>query len=166
MRHIFRAMSAVWRIGGPSTPATDGNLERLDNGIINASRRASSATMEALRLQGNGSAYTLPPEGELERQLTAYFDNTGCLFPFIHPLSFLETYEQVKSSGFTTVRRTWLGLLNMILAIATNTNYDEHVSALQRISKSEVFYDRAVSLSKTQMLRGTNIEIGRVRKLC
>lgn len=158
-------MSAIWQIKGPATPATDGNLERLDNGIINASRRPSSAaTMESLRMRGDGSAYTLPPEAELEHQLKVYFDSTGLLFPFIHPPSFLDTYQQVKSSGFTTVRRTWLGLLNMILAMVAIVNYDEHGSAVQRISKSEVFYDRAVSLSKTQMLRGTNIEIGRARR--
>jgi hypothetical protein len=46
----------------------------------------------------------------------------GLLFPYIYPPVFLETYHQMVQENFTGVRRTWLGLLNMILAMSTITD--------------------------------------------
>ncbi|KAH0279183.1 hypothetical protein KCU91_g1929, partial [Aureobasidium melanogenum] len=159
MRHVFGAMSIVLNLQNPPTPATDPNLDRLDNGIINASRRLSPIPDPNPGSQNQLSPYTLPPEAELEVQLAAYFENTGFLFPFIHPPSFLETYKSVKDNRFTKVRRTWLGLLNIILAMATSTDYRNGASAIERTARSDVFYNRALTLCNTQMLRGTNIEI-------
>lgn len=160
MRHVFGALSVVLNLPNIPTPATDPNLDRFDNGIINASRRPSPVP-ESIRKQDQASPYTLPPEAELEARLTAYFDNTGFLFPFIHPPSFLETYKTVKDQGFTKVRRGWLGLLNIILAMVISTDYRNESSASERDARSDVYYNRALALCNTQMLRGTNIEIGK-----
>lgn len=161
MRHVCGAMPVVMNMQDIPTPATDLNPDRFDNGIINASRRFSSLPESNPGHHLQWSPYTLPPEADLEAQLAAYFDNTGFLFPFIHPLSFLETYKSVKENKFTKVRRTWLGLLNIVLAMATSTDCRDEVSAIERTAASDVFYKRALTLCNTQMLRGTNLEIGK-----
>ncbi|EEU34766.1 uncharacterized protein NECHADRAFT_44681, partial [Fusarium vanettenii 77-13-4] len=75
------------------------------------------------------------------------------------------TYEggvRFRASGFrTNVRRTWLGLLNMIFAMATCTSCWEESGSDYRFEQSDVYYRRARELCQTQMFRGTTLEIGK-----
>jgi hypothetical protein len=97
----------------------------------------------------------------MKRLISAYFANTGLLFPYIHEQEFLDTYERFQASGFRTdVRRTWLGLLNMILAMATCTSCWEDSGSETHFEESDIFYRRAQELCQTQMFRGTTLEIG------
>ncbi|KAK2478753.1 hypothetical protein H9L39_08127 [Fusarium oxysporum f. sp. albedinis] len=95
----------------------------------------------------------------MQRLIRAYFDNTGLLFPYIHEQEFLDTYERFRASGFRgNVRRTWLGLLNMILAMATCTSCWEDSGSETTFEESDVYYRRAQELCHTQMFRGTTLE--------
>lgn len=89
-----------------------------------------------------------------------YFSDTGLLFPYLHEETFLDTYAEMKRTNFTKVRRTSLGLLNMVMALATSTTVGNDMSAEQRAEVSNVYYQRAVSLCDKQILRGTSLEIG------
>jgi len=110
----------------------------------------------------NVGANLLPPHAETLELIRAYFSNTGLLFPFIHEETFLATYEEMRSQNFTAkLRRTWLGLLNMILAMAVCTTGWAEDTAKYRAEQSDVFYRRAKELCKTQMLRGTTLETGK-----
>jgi hypothetical protein len=102
----------------------------------------------------------LPPYEDIERLVQGFFDNTGRLFPYIHRPSFMETYHRAKQSGFTDVRRTWLGLLNIILAMATRADATRQDTNRVFID-SDIFYKRGEELCKTQMFRGTTLEIGK-----
>lgn len=64
--------------------------------------------------------------------------------------------------NFKKVRRTWLGLLNMILAMATITRAPGNADADTRISESDVFYQRGLALCGSEILRGTTLEVGEV----
>ena len=44
------------------------------------------------------------------------------MFPYIHEPTFMETYEQMIAVILTAVRRTWPGLLNIILVMASNAD--------------------------------------------
>lgn len=87
-----------------------------------------------------------------------FFSDTGALFPFIHGPSFQETYELVKRNGFRQARRSWLGLLNAILAMATVTSAGWTVTATDRAAKAEVYYTRAKALCLDQMLHNASLE--------
>lgn len=89
-----------------------------------------------------------------------YFSNTGLLFPYIYPPVFLETYHQMSRENFTKVRRTWLGLLNMVLAMSSMTAATGGAKADVRIAESDVFYERGLGLCGSEILRGTTLEVG------
>ena len=67
----------------------------------------------------------------------------------------------MKKNNFKKVRRTWLGLMNMIMAIAIGTKVVVGVSAEDRARESDIYYKRAVGLCEKQILRGTSLEIGK-----
>lgn len=89
-----------------------------------------------------------------------FFSDTGALFPFVHGPSFMETYERVKKKNFRKSRRSWLGLLNAILTMATVTSASWNVTATDRAAKAEVFYKRAKALCLDQMLHNASLETG------
>lgn len=63
--------------------------------------------------------------------------------------------------NFTKVRRTWLGLLNMVLAMATITATPGGAKADARIAESDVFYQRGLGLCGSEIIRGTTLEVGK-----
>ena len=136
----------------------------LDIGVIGVSQPPSPTT----RPQGsknntrNGiNLYALPPEDVARELIKQYFDDTGLLFPYIHEQTFLNTYDETKKSNFTKVRRTWLGLLNIIMAFATSTRIESGHTAEKRAQVSDVYYHRAAGLCEKQIMRGTSLEVGK-----
>jgi hypothetical protein len=91
--------------------------------------------------------------------LQQYFSNTGLLFPYIHEKTFLTTYAEAQANGFKEVNRTWLGLLNIILALVTSTEIRTNQSAQERAALSDIYYQRAIGLCDKQVMRGTSLEI-------
>ncbi|KAJ3460853.1 hypothetical protein MRS44_011720 [Fusarium solani] len=168
MRHILRAIkkrqSAHRRL---SSQASASEFSTYEGGIINTFNTFTSKSPgAALSHIHNISANILPPDHEMQRLIRAYFSNTGLLFPYIHEEAFLDTYERFRASGFrTNVRRTWLGLLNMIFAMATCTSCWEESGSDYRFEQSDVYYRRARELCQTQMFRGTTLEIGTQRSV-
>ncbi|KAL5591122.1 hypothetical protein FOBRF1_014679 [Fusarium oxysporum] len=161
MRHIFAALSR--KSGTRETPASQSKDTPAlhDQGLFIAAKPFSSASVaDPSAGQPAGlDTNVLPPDYEVEALLLAYFSNMGLLFPYVHKQTFMDTYQDLKSQGFSTsVRRTWLGLLNMILAMATSTASQDSVSSPSRRTSSDVFYRRAQKLCRNQMLRGTTLE--------
>lgn len=104
--------------------------------------------------------FTLPSQKETLELIQRYFSNTGLLFPYIYPPVFLDTYHQMVRENFSRVRKTWLGLLNMMLAMATITEIPGGATAGARIKESDVFYQRGLGLCGSEILRGTTLEVG------
>lgn len=167
MRHIFRAMNKRCPITQEGiTPLSSSNLGLYQANMVTASRPISPSSCQPNGLEDRQTIQTniLPPDHETQRLLRCYFSNTGILFPFIHEQSFLETYDQVRSDNFRKdVRRTWLGLLNMILAMAVCTANWPDESASNQLQQSEIYFRRGQELCKSQILRGTTLEIGKCR---
>lgn len=112
------------------------------------------------RSEGKINIYTLPPEARIWQLIKEYFQKTGQLLPFIHEESFCETYFQLKRTNFTMARRTWLGLLNMILAMACTLTVDGYASAEERIDESDVYYQRANGLCEREVRKNISLELG------
>jgi len=164
MRHISRAIAGTAKANGPWTPSSREDYILLEGGIVNVSRVSWPV---AAVWNGNGTArqqvniYILPPELKTRDLITRYFSNTGLLFPYLHEQAFLETYDQMKNDNFKRVRRTWLGLLNMVLALATSTTVQSDLTAKIRAADSDVYYERALQLCEKQLMRGTSLEVGK-----
>ena len=116
--------------------------------------------LSGTRIKKNVNIYALPPEATTRNLIARYFGDTGLLFPYIYEQAFLDTYNEIEASGFTKIRRTWLGLLNMIMAMATSTTVENGLSAEKRARDSDVYYQRATGLCEKQIMRGTSLEIG------
>lgn len=164
MRHIFRAMEGH-RPGIIRTPARSEEYNLLDMGLLNASRAPTPSPRPATNSRSQSqkdTLYSLPPANVCRGLIERYFSNTGLLFPYIHKESFNESYEKLEAGKFRQARRTWLGVLNMILAMASTTAVHENniKGAKQRMQESEVFYQRALGICQSQMLRGTSLETG------
>jgi hypothetical protein len=159
MRHILRAVDTkrTQHCNQTSlTPASE--YSAYEGGLVSNSNAFTAASSESHKAGAN----LLPPDEVMQRLTRAYFDNTGLLFPYIHEQEFLDTYERFRASGFRgNVRRTWLGLLNMILAMATCTSCWEDSGSESHFEESDVYYRRAQELCQTQMFRGTTLETGR-----
>lgn len=106
--------------------------------------------------------YALPPEAYTWKLIKEYFQKTGQLLPFIHEESFCETYFQLKRTNFTMARRTWLGLLNMILAMATTLTVDGYPSSEERIAESDIYYQRANGLCERESRTNIGLELGAI----
>jgi hypothetical protein len=111
-------------------------------------------------LEGSVNIYALPSEERTWMFIKEYFQKTGQLLPFVHEESFCATYFDLKRSNFTMARRTWLGLLNIIMAMATTLFVEAGMSAEERIEESDVYYQRANSLCDKESRRNTSLELG------
>jgi hypothetical protein len=119
-------------------------------------RRHTSVSWAANRTDGT----RLPQEPEISHLVKQFFRETGMLFPYINEHSFWETYGTLQKYGRRSVRTSWLGLLNMVLAMATSTHTDSGLNMEQRYSQSEVYFNRARALCLDQMMTGASVEAG------
>jgi hypothetical protein len=140
-RHIgktYLSQSRPGSPGSPLTPISDRELTSID-------------------------AHIVPDEQQVRSLLDQYFSNTNILYPFIHQPSFLATYDNALKSNFDGIRRTWLGLLNVLMAIGATVSTKADTNSEARIQSAEVFYERAFKLCyhKGYVLRRTCLETGR-----
>ncbi|KAK0888247.1 hypothetical protein LTR02_016476, partial [Friedmanniomyces endolithicus] len=164
-QHITEALRRLFRGSQElNTPGSRGSA-CLESGIVQVSRPASPNTRRNFvstnaRDQAISNIYDLPSEPQTLDLIKAYFSETGLLFPYIHEETFLSTYNQMKRNGLATrtTRRTWLGLLNIMLAMVMSTRVDPEIDAEQRKENAQVFYHRAVKLCGEQIIRVTSLE--------
>lgn len=104
--------------------------------------------------------FALPDKVDTLRLIETYFSTTGVLFPYIDRTSFLNAYHQFSSSNVQSTRRSWLGLLNMVLAMAINAGHESSLTASERAAKSDVYFRRASALCEKLMRQGTSLELG------
>ncbi len=119
-------------------------------------------------IKGKGpeiNIYALPSEQKTRDLLSEYFNTTALLFPYIYEPKFWETYEEMKRNNFTKVKKTWLGLLNVIMALTTSISLETGLSAEDRLKESYIFYQRAAGLCDPQIMRGASLELGQLLNL-
>lgn len=104
--------------------------------------------------------FALPPPQKTLELVQKYFLDTGLLFPYIYPPTFFETLQHALGDDQIKIRRTWLGLLNMMLAMVKITAAPDENPAESRIGEANLFYQRALGLCGNEMLRGTTTEVG------
>ena len=131
----------------------------IDNAIMSTSRAYPESLASWVKAAGC-KLYALPPESQVLELARDYFSNTGLLFPYIHADTFFQTYAQMKAENFKNIRVSWLALFNVILANAMCSRTDDKLSFKERVSASEVFYQRAVGLTNQRKMQGMSLEIG------
>ena len=154
-RHIVNAMGTVMSAEVQNLP----HIASWNASARTISRPASPSqhSIEPLSAIGTDEC-VLPPESEVFRLIDLYFSNTGMLFPYLHKESIVETYHEMKSSQFRNVRRSWLCILNVIMAFATCVSENLLESIVIRTTAAEVFFRRALALSRDITYVPANLE--------
>jgi hypothetical protein len=139
-------------------------LSQLSGAVMSVSRPSSPAgrgiSWQNTIHRDKVNVYALPQESQTRELLNHYFSTTGLLFPYLHEQTFRETYEDMRRNKFTNVRRTWLALLNIVLALATSTRVKCDTNAERRVQESDVYYQRALGLFEKQILQASSLEAG------
>ena len=103
--------------------------------------------------------FALPTQREAEDLLQSYFTTVNLMLPCIHEESFRATYGRARSEGPRVVRRSWLGVLNMLFALATNV-LTATSPPLERATRSDMYFERAVELARPEILGRLSLELG------
>lgn len=165
-REILSAtMFVVNRSGAESLPDVDDKTRgSIHSHVFLLSRSGSQGPSPDQRdgeIRGQPiNLYDLPPADQALHLIHGYFENTGLLFPYIHRDRFIQTYKDLASVNLRSVRKPWLGMLNMILALSINVSYPSELSQQQRAAESKVFFLRAMSLCEGQIRSTASLEIG------
>ena len=142
---LLRAIAAVHR-GTPAVATMIDNELNLGDGNAARIPRNQPHAVPASNGASGPSITALPSADEMDVLLDIYFNTAGVVFPFIHEETMRKTYAECKQDGFTKARRTWLGTLNMMFAMASSFDSDRVPSAKERSGKSNIFYQRAMGL--------------------
>ncbi|KAL3461942.1 fungal-specific transcription factor domain-containing protein [Aspergillus heterothallicus] len=134
----------IARVSRPSSPVPYSNPWVGNNADLNSTPTSS--------------IFYLPPDDETLALIDRYFADKGLLYPYIHEESFRENYAQLKRNH-TVTRRTWLGVLNIVLALATLTTVHPAGHAEKRRADAEAFHQRANALCAEHVMNGASLEI-------
>jgi hypothetical protein len=181
LRDISRAVARIGHTAKPWAPSPVAERAGMSRGLAASTPVQASRPLSPSSLRYSFSdpyntdtgvvdhqkinIYALPPEHLARELIRRYFSNTGQLFPYIHEQTFVEKYNQVKRDNFRGVRRMWLGLLNIVFAMATNVSLSpdgQMASAVKRTAESDVYYRRASGLCSEQIAlgKGMSLEAG------
>lgn len=102
--------------------------------------------------------FILPDTADALALVDLFFATTGMLFPYIDRQELISKYHQLISTNLRTARKSWLGLLNMVLAMATSASSGGPFSACERSGQSDTFFRRAMRICDQEIRHGTSLE--------
>ncbi|CAM1503364.1 Fc.00g081400.m01.CDS01 [Cosmosporella sp. VM-42] len=122
---------------------------------------------------GNPSAlkvnsFILPVEPTMSRLINHFFKEIGLMFPYINEESVIKELSRLKSNGLYEVRRSWLCLVNTILAFSAYMCHGaehqaqegtEQNNSNDETKDSDIYLARALSLLPNMVFQSANLEI-------
>lgn len=126
-------------------------------------RPESTSILSLTRVSHAGEPFdefAVPPEYETKRLLSHFFSQLGVLFPVLHRPTFMQDYAQLKVCGARNMRKSWLGLLNIVLALATTSIVLDNSPSDSRAAEAQVYYQRAMALCDRCAVARASLEIG------
>ena len=164
MRQIARAMRKV--NAGRKSQSLPAISSSINDGPTSVTRLAASLLdSDQNEHSRQSNLYDVPPETDIEVLIDDYFTNTGLLSPYLHEPTFRASYQEMIANNYTRVRKTWLALLNAVLATSVRSAVSLSKTPEQRTSEAAIYYYRALRLCGDGIYRGTSLEIGTVVKL-
>ncbi|KAK0669234.1 fungal-specific transcription factor domain-containing protein [Cercophora samala] len=157
LRFIMRTL------GGSSIRNTLGNSSSGHEGA----RRSRSGTFVSSRpiVRGNNAfpkkpvdVYVLPALDQAEQLLHLYFNTVNLMIPCIHEDRFRSIWSIARSGGPGNVSRPWLGIINMVFALAANV-VGVRSPPQDRAALSDMCFQRALELVKPYMLGNPSLEL-------
>jgi Fungal Zn(2)-Cys(6) binuclear cluster domain len=102
--------------------------------------------------------YKLPSRTEILRLIEIFFSFTGQFFPYLSKRDITESVEELDLLRFSGVRKSWLCLLNAVLAMGTSLDSESGRQVKSREAESDVFFQRALILSPWTISNTANLE--------
>jgi Fungal specific transcription factor domain len=161
--HVTRALASSANVTATfskdfrRTASTFESSSRVNTG---RNSPAPSASGEFDVRPGSVNIYVLPPQKRVLHYINLYFSNTNILFPYLHQPSFQDAYDEALKGGFSKVRRTWLALLNLVMAMGSRASTEPDVTAEEKYRTAEVFYQRGFGLCDGHFLRLASLDSG------
>lgn len=139
-----------------STEVGQSNADRFDAFLRRPSGISSlTGTQERVPVD----PFALPPQAEADALLHLFFTTVNLMIPCIHEGSFRDTYRKLQIDGVRSVRRSWLGTLNVVFALATNVMTATSPN-IERATRASMYFERAMELVKSDTLRRLSLEMG------
>lgn len=104
------------------------------------------------------NAYDLPPRWKIIGLVNAFFDRPGMLFPYTYKKCILDGLEHGKDASLHSVRRSWLCLLNTIMAFSTILGDSSRNSIETSFTEADAFLQRALKLLPDLAVETANFE--------
>ncbi|KAI1676012.1 C6 transcription factor [Pyrenophora tritici-repentis] len=142
---LLRAV-AIARQTDIQVPGTKDHASFLDDGNVSGIHHSQPQSKAPFTISAGISITSLPEVAVMNRLLDTYFDTAGVVFPFLLEETTRKTYSECLKNGFKRARRTWLGTLNMMFALATMLDRENFPSAKKRFERGDLYYHRAVGL--------------------
>lgn len=101
----------------------------------------------------------LPADHEADTLLHLFFTTINLMIPCIHEPTFRDTYRKLQIEGIRSVRRSWLGTLNVVFALATNVLTATSPN-VERAARANMYFERAMKLVKAEILGRLSLEMG------
>ncbi|KAJ5350217.1 Zn(II)2Cys6 transcription factor [Penicillium brevicompactum] len=102
--------------------------------------------------------FALPPQVEADALLHLFFTTVNLMIPCIYESSFRDTYRKLQIDGIRSVRRSWLGTLNVVFALATNVMTATSPN-IERATRASIYFERAMELVKSDILGRLSLEM-------
>lgn len=104
--------------------------------------------------------HAIPPDPVVQGLLNQFFSHMGVLWPILHKPTFVAEYSRLRTLGARHIRRSWLALFNIVLALATMTIVHDEASPDCRAAEAQVYYHRAITLCDRSTIVKSSLEIG------
>lgn len=153
----------ITRILASGTASSSRGRENPRYLAANLSRPPSPQLPSNRRMTEPTNPYILPPREEILELVEVFFSLSGIFFPFIHKRKIIGMIEELDVVRFTGVRKSWLCLLNAILAIGTSLKSEKGKPPRFREAESDVFFQRALILSPWTISNTANLETCKAR---
>ena len=161
-RSISRMAAWLGNVAYPwSAPA---DQDKMSFAFVGTLLRPESTSMLSLTRSSQVGEpfdeFVVPPEYVTERLLNHFFSQLRVLFPVLHRPTFMQEYARLKVCGARNMRKSWLGLLNIVLALATTSIVLDKTPSDSRAAEAQVYYQRAMNFCDRCAISSSSLEIG------
>lgn len=146
----------------PTTPSTPQRLARSLTSFRYSFSDPYKPSVPLDDVDARAHLSLLPSETLSQELIWRYFANTGQLFPFLHRKMFLARYDEMKQDSSKGVKRAWLGLLNMVFAMAASVSLSSEgtkANSLARSAESDMYFQRGTKLCQDYITLGKGMNL-------
>lgn len=143
---LQKIISIQRMIFGPGQHLTSSLSDLHAATSLNISRPASPTPAPSYAHNPHAvNPYVLPSPHDVLQMVDTFFDNTGKFFPYLYKPYILQSFTNMRRTGFQNIDRSQLCILNMLMAFAT-THSSSDLPISLRAERGDIFLQRALLL--------------------